>query len=89
MQQMQRPHLVCRALESYMSDKLRAAESTFKELQLRMADPDVASDASEFQKVGASSSMCNLYGLLMCTCGSSSWPVSAAPVSMPEAQQQQ
>lgn len=34
-----------------MSDKLRAAESTFKELQLRMADPDVASDASEFQKV--------------------------------------
>lgn len=55
MQQMQRPQLLCRALESYMSDKLKAAEATYKELQLRMADPDVASDAAEFQKVGLSS----------------------------------
>jgi peptide chain release factor 1 len=38
-----------------MSDKLKAAEATYKELQLRMADPDVASDAAEFQKVGLSS----------------------------------
>lgn len=34
-----------------MVDKLRAAEGTFKELQLRMADPDVANNAGEFQKV--------------------------------------
>lgn len=43
--------LVARAIESYMVDKLRAAESTFKELQLRMADPEVAANSSEFQKV--------------------------------------
>eukprot|EP00882_Tetradesmus_deserticola_P011386 GHRQ01012046.1.p1 GENE.GHRQ01012046.1~~GHRQ01012046.1.p1 ORF type:complete len:438 (+),score=244.01 GHRQ01012046.1:333-1646(+) len=41
----------CRALESYMVDKLRAAEGTFKELQLRMADPEVANNSQEFQKV--------------------------------------
>jgi peptide chain release factor 1 len=35
-----------------MVDKLRAAEGTFKELQLRMADPDVANNSQEFQKVG-------------------------------------
>ncbi|KAF6265581.1 peptide chain release factor [Scenedesmus sp. NREL 46B-D3] len=34
-----------------MVDKLRAAEGTFKELQLRMADPDVANNSQEFQKV--------------------------------------
>lgn len=32
-------------------DKLSAAESTFKEMQLRMADPDVAANAAEFQRV--------------------------------------
>lgn len=34
-----------------MLDKLKAAERTFKELQLRMSDPEVAADAAEFQKV--------------------------------------
>jgi peptide chain release factor 1 len=43
-----------RALESYMVDKLRAAEATFKELQMRMADPEVAGNATEFQKVARS-----------------------------------
>uniref|UniRef100_A0A383V435 Prokaryotic-type class I peptide chain release factors domain-containing protein n=2 Tax=Tetradesmus obliquus TaxID=3088 RepID=A0A383V435_TETOB len=46
----------CRALESYMVDKLRAAEGTFKELQLRMADPDVANNSQEFQKVARAAS---------------------------------
>lgn len=41
----------CRALERYLVDKLSAAESTFKEMQLRMADPDVAANAAEFQRV--------------------------------------
>jgi hypothetical protein len=46
-----RPRLVAaRAIESYMVDKLRAAEATFKELQMRMADPDVAANSGEFQK---------------------------------------
>jgi peptide chain release factor 1 len=40
-----------RAIEPYMEDKLRAAEATFRELQLRMADPDIAANATEFQKV--------------------------------------
>eukprot|EP00775_Hariotina_reticulata_P002099 gene2099-2417_t len=39
-----------------MVDKLRAAEGTFKELQLRMADPDVANNATEFQKVARAAS---------------------------------
>lgn len=37
-----RGKVACRALESYMVDKLRATEMTFKELQLKMADPDVS-----------------------------------------------
>lgn len=40
-----------RALESYLVDKLRATEETYTELQGRMAQPDVASDADEFQRV--------------------------------------
>jgi peptide chain release factor 1 len=40
-----------RALESYLVDKLRATEETYSELQGRMAQPDVASDADEFQRV--------------------------------------
>lgn len=36
-----------------MIDKLAAAERTYKELQLRMSDPDVAANATEFQKVGS------------------------------------
>ncbi|KAG2434184.1 hypothetical protein HXX76_007910 [Chlamydomonas incerta] len=39
-----------------MVDKLRAAEMTFKELQMRMADPEVAANASEFQKVAKAAS---------------------------------
>ncbi|KAJ9513519.1 hypothetical protein QJQ45_006165 [Haematococcus lacustris] len=46
----------CQALEGYMEDKLKATEITYKELQLRMADPDVAADASEFQKVAKAAS---------------------------------
>ena len=34
-----------------MVDKLTAAELTFKELQMRMADPEVAANSTEFQKV--------------------------------------
>lgn len=39
-----------------MVDKLAAAERTYKELQLRMSDPDVASNATEFQKVARAAS---------------------------------
>lgn len=39
------------ALENYLVDKLTAVESTFKELQLRMADPDVVGKSDEYQKV--------------------------------------
>lgn len=39
-----------------MWDKLSAAESTFRELQMRMADPEVAANASEFQKVAKAAS---------------------------------
>ena len=37
--------------ESYVLDKLKAANTTFRELQVRMADPDVAADPNEFMKV--------------------------------------
>lgn len=47
----QRNTVACRVLERYMVDKLSAAESTFKEMQLRMGDPDVAGNAAEFQRV--------------------------------------
>ena len=40
-----------KAMEKYMIDKLSQAELTFKEMQLRMGDPDVAADATEFQRV--------------------------------------
>ncbi|MEW5318236.1 MAG: hypothetical protein WDW38_009474 [Sanguina aurantia] len=46
-----RPNHVCRALERYLYDKLSAAEMTHRELQLRMADPEVAGDAQEFLRV--------------------------------------
>lgn len=39
-----------------MIDKLSNAEQTYKEMQLRMADPDVAGDAAEFQKVAKAAS---------------------------------
>ncbi|MEB3360434.1 MAG: peptide chain release factor 1 [Synechococcales bacterium] len=37
--------------EPYMLEKLKSVEQTFHELTRRMADPDVASDPHEFQKV--------------------------------------
>jgi len=37
--------------EAYLLDKLRSVEQTFNELTRRMADPDVARDPSEFQRV--------------------------------------
>lgn len=46
-----RPSHVCQALEKYLYEKLSAAEMTHKELQLRMADPEVAGDAQEFLRV--------------------------------------
>ena len=37
--------------ESYLIDKLESVEQTFNEITRRMADPDVASDPDEFQKI--------------------------------------
>ena len=37
--------------ESYLIDKLESVEQTFNEVTRRMADPDVASDPDEFQKI--------------------------------------
>lgn len=37
--------------ETYLIDKLKSVEQTFHELTRRMADPDVARDPNEFQKV--------------------------------------
>lgn len=37
--------------ETYLLEKLNSVEQTFKEMTRRMADPDVASDPTEFQKV--------------------------------------
>lgn len=50
-QRVEQRQVAVNALESYMVDKLQATEMTFKEMQLRMADPEVAADASEFQRV--------------------------------------
>ncbi|GLI68336.1 hypothetical protein VaNZ11_012737 [Volvox africanus] len=49
--QVLRGSVACKALESYMVEKLGAAEATFKELQMKMADPEVAANSIEFQKV--------------------------------------
>jgi hypothetical protein len=35
----------CNAIESYMVEKLKSAELTFKELQLKMGDPEVAGES--------------------------------------------
>jgi peptide chain release factor 1 len=44
--------------DAYLIDKLKSIEQTFNELTLRLADPDVASDHDEFQRVAmARSSM--------------------------------
>ncbi len=37
--------------EAYLLDKLRSVEQTFNELTRRLADPDVAKDTSEFQRL--------------------------------------
>lgn len=37
--------------EQYLLDKLKSVEQTFQELTKRMADPDVARDPDEFQKI--------------------------------------
>ncbi len=37
--------------ESYLLDKLKSVEQTFHQLTRQMADPDVASDPTEFQRV--------------------------------------
>jgi peptide chain release factor 1 len=37
--------------EAYLIDKLNSVEQTFQELTRRMADPDVAQDPDEFQRI--------------------------------------
>ena len=37
--------------EAYLLDKLNSVEQTFNELTRKLADPDVAKDPSEFQKL--------------------------------------
>ncbi|KAG1668296.1 hypothetical protein FOA52_011193 [Chlamydomonas sp. UWO 241] len=43
-------------MEKYMVEKLTDASSTFREMQMRMADPDVAADPAEFQRVAKAAS---------------------------------
>jgi peptide chain release factor 1 len=42
--------------EAYLIEKLNSVEQTFQELTRRMADPDVASDPDEFQRIAKSRS---------------------------------
>lgn len=42
--------------ETYLIDKLNSVEQTFNELTRRLADPDIATDPSEFQRVAKSRS---------------------------------
>lgn len=37
--------------EAYLLDKLKSVEQTFNELTRRLADPEVATDPSEFQRL--------------------------------------
>jgi peptide chain release factor 1 len=37
--------------ETYLLDKLKSVEETFNELTRKMADPDVATQPQEFQRV--------------------------------------
>ncbi|KAJ7565018.1 hypothetical protein O6H91_02G044600 [Diphasiastrum complanatum] len=48
-----RPFTICMA-EPYLISKLNSAERTYKELSVRLADPDVANDPSEYQKIAKS-----------------------------------
>ncbi|MGK7923102.1 MAG: peptide chain release factor 1 [Trichodesmium sp.] len=43
-------------VETYLLDKLKSVEQTYNELTLRLADPDIATDPTEFQKVAKSRS---------------------------------
>ncbi|CAK7348253.1 unnamed protein product [Dovyalis caffra] len=47
------PRIVCMA-EPYLITKLESAEKTWKELSVKLADPDVVSNPSEYQKVAQS-----------------------------------
>ncbi|KAM0003435.1 putative peptide chain release factor class I, peptide chain release factor 1 [Helianthus debilis subsp. tardiflorus] len=53
----QKPHtrIVCMA-EPYLLKKLESAEKTWKELSVKLADPDVVSNPSEYQKLAQSMS---------------------------------
>jgi peptide chain release factor 1 len=42
---------LCIMAETYLLDKLKSVESTFHELTRQMADPEVATDPFEFQRV--------------------------------------
>ncbi|GKV12095.1 hypothetical protein SLEP1_g23291 [Rubroshorea leprosula] len=47
------PRIICMA-ESYLITKLESAEKTWKELSVRLADPDVVSNPGEYQKLAQS-----------------------------------
>ncbi|XP_015868777.1 peptide chain release factor APG3, chloroplastic [Ziziphus jujuba] len=47
------PRIVCMA-EPYLITKLESAEKTWKELSVKLADPDVVSNPSEYQKLAQS-----------------------------------
>ncbi|XP_021279555.1 peptide chain release factor APG3, chloroplastic isoform X2 [Herrania umbratica] len=47
------PRIVCMA-EPYLITKLESAEKTWKELSVRLADPDVVSNHTEYQKLAQS-----------------------------------
>ncbi|KAJ0113647.1 hypothetical protein Patl1_01066 [Pistacia atlantica] len=47
------PRIVCTA-EPYLITKLESAEKTWKELSVKLADPDVVSNPSEYQKLAQS-----------------------------------
>jgi peptide chain release factor 1 len=40
--------------EAYLIDKLNSVDQTFQELTRRLADPDVAQDPDEFQRIAKS-----------------------------------
>ncbi|KAL2345387.1 hypothetical protein Fmac_006672 [Flemingia macrophylla] len=47
------PRIVCMA-EPYLITKLESAEKTWKELSVKLADPDIVSDPKEYQKLAQS-----------------------------------
>ncbi|KAJ4968483.1 hypothetical protein NE237_015184 [Protea cynaroides] len=49
------PRLICMA-EPYLITKLNSAEKTWKELSVKLADPDIVSNPSEYQKLAQSMS---------------------------------